>query len=151
RPRPVAPVEPPPAATPSRDGWVWPADGPLTSHFGWRRHPIFGDMRFHAGIDIGAAYGSPTHAADDGVVTYAGPASGYGTLVLISHGTRGGRDVTTGYAHQSALLVGVGDHVARGQQVGRVGNEGNSTGPHLHFEVRLDGDPVDPLDYVSPP
>ncbi len=146
--RPAAPA---PAAAPRSDGWVWPADGPLTSRFGYRRHPIYGDVRFHAGIDIGASYGSPTHAADDGVVTYAGPASGYGTLVLISHGSRDGRDITTGYAHQSALLVRAGESVTRGQQVGRVGNEGNSTGPHLHFEVRLDGDPVDPLDYVSPP
>jgi murein DD-endopeptidase MepM/ murein hydrolase activator NlpD len=66
-------------------------------------------------------------------------------------GVRGGRDITTGYAHMSELDVSVGQHVARGQQVGRVGNEGNSTGPHLHFEVRLDGDPVDPLNWVSIP
>jgi murein DD-endopeptidase MepM/ murein hydrolase activator NlpD len=107
-------------------------------------------MRFHAGIDIGAPYGTTVWASDEGTVVYAGEASGYGTLVLISHGTVNGQDLTTGYAHMSALLVSEGQHVTRGQQIGRVGNEGNSTGPHLHFEVRLDGNPVQPLDYVSP-
>jgi murein DD-endopeptidase MepM/ murein hydrolase activator NlpD len=131
--------------------FLWPTDGHFTSPFGWRVHPIFGDLRFHAGIDIGAPYGTSVWSADDGTVVYAGYASGYGTLVLISHGTVGGRDVTTGYAHMSELDVSPGQHVARGQQVGRVGNEGNSTGPHLHFEVRLDGDPVDPLGWVSIP
>jgi len=131
--------------------FLWPASGPLTSTFGWRMHPIFHVMRFHAGIDIGASYGAPVSAAADGVVTSAGDASGYGTLVVVSHGTRGGQDLSTAYAHMSQLLVSVGQHVGRGQQVGAVGNEGNSTGPHLHFEVRLDGSPVDPLGYVSQP
>jgi len=131
--------------------FLWPASGPFTSTFGWRMHPIFHVMRFHAGIDIGASYGAPVSAAADGVVTSAGDASGYGTLVVISHGTRGGQDLSTAYAHMSQLLVSVGQHVGRGQQVGAVGNEGNSTGPHLHFEVRLDGSPVDPLGYVSQP
>jgi len=131
--------------------FLWPADGPLTSRFGWRMHPIFHVLRLHAGIDIGAAYGAPVSAADAGVVTFAGESSGYGTLVVISHGTQDGRDISTAYAHMSQLLVGVGQHVGRGQQVGAVGNEGNSTGPHLHFEVRLDGSAVDPLGYVSPP
>ncbi|MEO6203858.1 MAG: M23 family metallopeptidase, partial [Mycobacteriales bacterium] len=103
------------------------------------------------GIDIGAGHGSAVSAAQSGTVVYAGRANGYGTLVLISHGTRGGKDLATGYAHMSSLLVSEGDTVTRGQTVGRVGNEGNSTGPHLHFEVRLNGDPVDPLDYVSAP
>ena len=138
-------------ARPSSARFLWPADGPLTSEFGWRMHPIFHEMRFHAGIDIGAGYGAPVWAADDGTVVYAGYASGYGTLVLISHGTVNGQDLTTGYAHMSALNVSQGDHVSRGQPVGQVGNEGNSTGPHLHFEVRLDGNPVDPLGWVSQP
>jgi murein DD-endopeptidase MepM/ murein hydrolase activator NlpD len=137
-------------ARPSTARFLWPASGPLTSNFGWRMHPIFHEMRFHAGIDIGAPYGAPVWAADDGTVVYAGYASGYGTLVLISHGTVNGQDLTTGYAHMSQLAVSEGQHVGRGQQVGNVGNEGNSTGPHLHFEVRLDGTPVNPLDYVSP-
>jgi murein DD-endopeptidase MepM/ murein hydrolase activator NlpD len=131
--------------------FVWPTDGHFTSSFGWRTHPIFGDRRFHAGIDIGAPYGTSVWSADEGTVVYAGYASGYGTLVVISHGTVGGKDLTTGYAHMSSLLVSPGQQVSRGQQVGRVGNEGNSTGPHLHFEVRLDGDPVDPLNWVSIP
>jgi len=81
----------------------------------------------------------------------AGVASGYGTLVVISHGTQGGRDVSTAYAHMGLLAVREGQVIERGDKVGEIGNEGNSTGPHLHFEVRLNGDPVDPLDYVDPP
>jgi murein DD-endopeptidase MepM/ murein hydrolase activator NlpD len=138
-------------ARPSDARFLWPTDGQFTSPFGWRMHPIFHVMRFHAGIDIGAAYGTAVWAADEGTVVYAGAATGYGTLVLISHGTVNGQDITTGYAHMSQLLVSVGQHVSRGQQVGAVGNEGNSTGPHLHFEVRLDGTPVDPLNWVSIP
>jgi murein DD-endopeptidase MepM/ murein hydrolase activator NlpD len=138
-------------ARPSSARFLWPTDGHFTSAFGWRMHPIFHEMRFHAGIDIGAAYGTSVWAADEGTVVYAGEASGYGTLVLISHGTVNGQDLTTGYAHMSQLLVSPGQHVSRGQQVGAVGNEGNSTGPHLHFEVRLDGNPVDPLGWVSIP
>jgi murein DD-endopeptidase MepM/ murein hydrolase activator NlpD len=138
-------------ARPSSSRFVWPTDGHFTSPFGWRTHPIFGDRRFHAGIDIGAPYGTSVWSADEGTVVYAGYASGYGTLVLVSHGTVGGRDLTTGYAHMSALLVSAGQHVSRGELVGRIGSEGNSTGPHLHFEVRLDGEPVDPLGWVSIP
>jgi murein DD-endopeptidase MepM/ murein hydrolase activator NlpD len=138
-------------ARPSTSRFLWPTDGHFTSPFGWRMHPIFHDMRFHAGIDIGAPIGTPVWAADAGTVIYAGYASGYGTLVLVSHGTVNGKDLTTGYAHMSELDVSVGQAVGRGQQVGRVGNEGNSTGPHLHFEVRLDGNPVDPLGWVSIP
>ncbi len=135
----------------STTGWLWPANGRLTSRYGYRTHPIYGDRRFHAGIDIGAGYGSTVSATQDGTVVYAGRANGYGTLVLISHGTRNGKDIASGYAHMSQLLVHEGQRVTKGQTVGKVGNEGNSTGPHLHFEVRLDGDPVDPLDYVSAP
>ncbi len=131
--------------------FAWPTDGRLTSRFGYRRHPIYGDVRFHAGIDIGAPIGTPVWAASPGTVIQAGYASGYGTLVLVSHGSFNGRDIVTGYAHMSTVLVSVGQRVGRGQEVGRVGNEGNSTGPHLHFEVRANGDPIDPLDWVSPP
>ena len=130
---------------------LWPADGPLTSRYGYRTHPIYGDRRLHSGIDIGAGYGAAVSAAEGGTVVYAGAAQGYGTLVVISHGTQNGRDLATAYAHMSSVLVTQGQQVSTGQLVGRVGNEGNSTGPHLHFEVRLDGNPVDPLDYVSPP
>ncbi len=130
---------------------LWPAPGRLTSRYGYRTHPIYGDRRFHAGIDIGGGLGARVSAAEDGIVTYAGYASGYGTLVVVSHGTKGGRDLSTAYAHMGDIDVSEGQSVRRGQKVGEIGNEGNSTGPHLHFEVRLDGDPVDPLDYVSPP
>jgi murein DD-endopeptidase MepM/ murein hydrolase activator NlpD len=142
---------PPPQAQPRSGRMLWPAQGRLTSRYGYRTHPIYGDRRFHAGIDIGGGLGARVSAADPGIVTYAGYASGYGTLVVISHGTRGGRDLSTGYAHMGQIAVREGQYVERGQRVGAIGNEGNSTGPHLHFEVRLDGEPVDPLDYVDPP
>lgn len=143
---------PPPRAGGERTGdMLWPAPGRLTSRYGNRKHPIYGDYRFHAGIDIGGGLGARVSAADGGTVTYAGYARGYGTLVVISHGLVGGRDLSTAYAHMGRISVSEGQRVGRGQQVGSVGNEGNSTGPHLHFEVRRNGDPVDPLDYVSPP
>ncbi len=139
----------PPAADQGR--MQWPADGRLTSRYGTRRHPIYGDTRFHAGIDIGAPSGSPIVAAEDGVVVFSGVQSGYGNSIAISHGTVGGRDLVTFYAHQSQLIARQGARVSRGQVIGRVGSTGNSTGPHLHFEVRLDGATTDPLDWVSPP
>jgi murein DD-endopeptidase MepM/ murein hydrolase activator NlpD len=142
-----APPPPPPPAARNDTGWLWPGNGRLTSRFGWRAHPIFGDRRFHAGIDLGGGYGAPVLATESGVVIYSGSASGYGTLVVISHGDR----ISSAYAHMSALLVREGQMVSRGQTIGRIGNEGNSTGPHLHFEIRLSGNPVDPLNYVSPP
>lgn len=149
------PVSPPRTATAPRTAaqgrMLWPTSGRLTSRFGNRVHPIFGGVRFHAGIDIGAPIGTPTLAADDGIVVLAGVQSGYGMAIGVSHGAVDGRDVVTFYAHQSAVLVSIGQRVTRGQQIGKVGNTGNSTGPHLHFEVRLDGSPVDPLAWVSPP
>lgn len=138
---------PPAAAAQNESGWLWPGNGRLTSHYGWRTHPIYGDRRFHAGIDLGGGYGAPVLATESGVVIYAGSASGYGTLVVVSHG--GG--VSSAYAHNSAILVREGQSVSRGQTLARIGNVGNSTGPHLHFEIRRNGDPVDPLGYVSPP
>jgi murein DD-endopeptidase MepM/ murein hydrolase activator NlpD len=108
-------------------------------------------MRFHAGIDIGGGFGARVSAAEGGTVIFAGQAGGYGTLVVVTHGTVNGRNLSTAYAHMSRLSVSQGQSVSRGQQVGAIGSEGASTGPHLHFEVRRDGEPVDPLDYVSPP
>jgi murein DD-endopeptidase MepM/ murein hydrolase activator NlpD len=130
---------------------LWPADGPMTSRYGYRTHPIYGDRRFHAGIDIGAGSGAAIAAADAGIVVFAGTQGGYGNMVLVSHGLEGGRELVTAYAHQSSILVTDGQRVTKGQTIGRVGSTGNSTGPHLHFETRLDGDPVDPLNYVSEP
>jgi murein DD-endopeptidase MepM/ murein hydrolase activator NlpD len=147
------PAAPRPSSTSDEQSgrMLWPAPGRLTSRYGYREHPIYGDRRFHAGIDIGGGLGARVSAAESGIVTYAGYASGYGTLVVISHGTRGGRDVSTAYAHMGRLTVREGESLDRGEKVGEIGSEGNSTGPHLHFEVRLNGDPVDPLDYVDPP
>ena len=119
-------------------GWTWPASGPVTSEFGYR----WG--RLHAGLDIGAPTGAPIWAAAAGVVSYAGTMGGYGNIILIDHG--GG--ITTAYAHQTSFVVGVGANVAAGQQIGRVGSTGNSTGPHLHFEVRVGGSPQNPRSYL---
>lgn len=135
----------------SSSRFQWPTNGQLTSRYGYRQHPIYGDTRFHAGIDIGAGWGTSVWAAAAGTVVHAGSAGGYGNLVLVSHGTYGGRDIVTGYAHMSSISVVVGEQIQPGEQVGRVGSTGNSTGPHLHFEVRRDGDPVEPLEWVSPP
>ncbi|HWH30478.1 MAG TPA: M23 family metallopeptidase, partial [Mycobacteriales bacterium] len=128
-------------------GWLWPGYGRLTSRYGWRTHPIYGDRRFHAGIDLGGGYGAPVLATESGVVIYSGYASGYGTLVVVAHGD----SISSAYAHNSAILVTEGQRVSRGQTIARIGNAGNSTGPHLHFEIRVNGNPRDPLDYVSPP
>jgi murein DD-endopeptidase MepM/ murein hydrolase activator NlpD len=123
---------------------MWPVSGPVTSPFGWRMHPILHVRKFHTGIDIGVGYGVPIHAADAGTVIYATWMSGYGNVIIIDHG--GG--ISTLYAHQSSLAVGNGAHVSRGQVVGYVGSTGFSTGPHLHFEVRVNGNPVDPMGYL---
>ncbi len=123
---------------------AWPVSGPVTSGFGWRVHPILHVRKFHTGIDIGAGYGTPIHAADSGTVIYATWMSGYGNVTIIDHG--GG--ISTLYAHQSSLAAGNGVRVGRGQVIGYVGSTGFSTGPHLHFEVRLNGNPVDPLAYL---
>ncbi|MGH2755080.1 MAG: murein hydrolase activator EnvC family protein [Actinomycetota bacterium] len=125
--------------------FLWPAAGPLTSPYGWRTHPIFGDQRLHAGIDIGAPYGAPVIAADEGTVTYVGVMSGYGNVIVLDHG--GG--VATTYNHLSAYSVGSGQSVGRGSPIGAVGCTGYCTGPHLHFEVRVNGSPVDPMPYLQ--
>ena len=122
----------------------WPLGGPITSPFGWRVHPITGASRFHSGIDIGGDYGDTIHAAGAGIVSYAGWISGYGYAVIIDHG--GG--ISTLYGHNQALLVSEGQSVSQGQAIAECGSTGNSTGPHCHFEVRVDGEPVDPMGYL---
>ena len=124
--------------TPSSSGLIWPVNGPVTSPFGYR----WG--RLHAGIDIGVPYGTPIHAAASGTVVLAGWVGGYGNYTCIDHG--GG--LATCYAHQSSFAVSTGEHVTQGQVIGYVGSTGHSFGPHLHFEVRINGNPVDPLGYL---
>ena len=113
----------------------------MSSPFGWRTHPITRTSRLHAGLDFAAPKGTAIYAASNGVVSSSGYVSGYGYLIEIDHGS----GVTTAYAHNSENLVEAGDIVGRRQMIARVGNTGNSTGPHLHFEVRLDGVPIDPM------
>lgn len=122
-----------------------PVPGPVTSPFGYRIHPIFGTRKLHTGWDLSAAAGSPIVAAADGVVVSAGWRGGYGNAVVIDHG--GG--LATLYAHQSSMAVGTGQSVAQGQVIGYVGCTGYCTGAHLHFEVRVNGAPVDPSGYVG--
>jgi murein DD-endopeptidase MepM/ murein hydrolase activator NlpD len=113
----------------------------IGSSFGYRVDPFTGGARFHSGVDIKAAWGDPVGASQTGMVKFAGWHSGYGNLVIIDHG--GG--VTTHYAHLSSFAVAVGTKVGRGTIVGRAGSTGRSTSPHLHYEVRIDDNPVNPL------
>lgn len=124
--------------TPSSSGLIWPVGGPITSPFGYR----WG--RLHAGIDIGAGYGTPIRAAAGGTVVLAAWTGGYGNYTCIDHG--GG--MATCYAHQASFATSAGAQVGQGQVIGYVGNTGNSFGAHLHFEVRINGNPVDPLGYL---
>ncbi len=128
----------------STGSMVWPAEGEITSPFGWRVHPIFGTQRLHTGIDIGADYGDAVRAADGGVVIHSDWMGGYGNAVIIDHGN----GISTLYAHNSQLVVSEGQTVAKGQTISRAGSTGYSTGPHLHFEVRQNGSPVNPLNYL---
>ena len=126
---------------PVESGLEMPVAGPITSYFGYRYHPILHFTRFHAGLDIGAGWGSPIVAAGDGQVVGAGWAGGYGREVQIAHG--GG--LVSLYGHMSEIVAQQGSFVRRGQVIGYVGSSGLSTGPHVHFEVRQDGQPVNPL------
>ncbi|WP_052847083.1 murein hydrolase activator EnvC [Veillonella sp. oral taxon 780] len=121
-----------------------PVNAPITSDFGWRIHPIYGTSRLHAGTDFGVDEGTPVHAADGGVVVEAGWISGYGYTVIIDHGN----GMSTLYAHNSDVSVSPGQTVSKGQVVSYSGNTGGSTGPHLHFEVRINGEPTDPMGYL---
>jgi murein DD-endopeptidase MepM/ murein hydrolase activator NlpD len=125
-------------STVSSSGLIWPVSGPITSPFGWR----WG--RMHQGIDIGVPSGTPIKAAASGTILYCGWEEGYGNLVVIDHGG----NIATAYGHQSSIAVTCGQHVDQGQTIGYVGCTGHCTGPHLHFEVRVDGNPVDPMGYL---
>ncbi|MGP1599878.1 MAG: murein hydrolase activator EnvC family protein [Dialister pneumosintes] len=123
----------------------YPCSGPITSPFGYRIHPIFGTTIYHSGIDIGVDEGTPVHAADSGAVIYSGSGlTGYGNVVIIDHGN----GLSTLYAHNSALLVSEGESVSKGQVVAYSGMTGYATGPHVHFEVRVNGSPTDPMGYL---
>ncbi len=129
------------AAVPS----LWPVTGRISSSFGERLDPFNGEGAFHAGIDIATAYGTPIHAPADGVVAKAGPARGFGREMIIDHG--GG--VTTIYGHLSGFAVVAGQLVRQGQIIGYIGSAGRSTGPHLHYEVRINNIPVNPHKYLK--
>ena len=124
--------------TPSASGFIWPVNGTVVSGFGWR----WG--RMHEGIDISTSSGTPTWSAAAGTVIHSGWLGGYGNLVVVDHGN----GLATAYAHASAILVGVGQQVSQGETLSLVGSTGNSSGPHLHFEVRVNGAAVDPLFYM---
>lgn len=143
----VAPAAPAPAVAPTGDRsslGIGPTSRPLAasvgSAYGPRRHPIHGDVRMHHGVDIAAPAGTPIHAFAAGTVTFAGPRGGYGNVVVVEHAN----GVESRYAHQAAIDVAVGQQVAAGEVVGRVGATGAATGPHLHFELRRGGESIDP-------
>jgi len=123
---------------------MWPIEGRVTSSFGEREDPINGEGAFHAGIDIAAPYGSAVRAAADGDVSATRMGAGYGREVTLDHG----HDLITVYGHLSSMLVVPGQHVSRGQVIGYVGQSGRSTGPHLHYEVRVHMVPVNPHKYL---
>jgi len=132
----------------SSAGFIYPISGPITSPFGWRTHPIFKSRIFHSGIDIGGPNGGAIKASNDGRVIYSGWYGGYGKVVILDHGIINGKPITTLYGHMSAILVSNGQNVKKGQQIGREGSTGYSTGPHCHFEVRVNGKPTNPLSYI---
>ncbi len=136
--------EPPPSTAGGPSSFSWPVTGPITSPFGARVDPVIGGLHVHTGIDIGAPSGTTIGAAADGHVIFAGSYGGYGNAIIIDHGG----SVSTLYGHCSQIFVGVGQDVQRGQAIGAVGMTGYATGPHLHFEVRIDGRPQDPMSYL---
>ena len=133
-----------PSYTQGRGVLSWPCNGPITSPYGYRVHPIFGTTIYHSGIDIGVDYGTPIHAADSGTVIYVGWISGYGNAVIIDHGN----GMQTLYGHNQSLNVSEGQSVSKGQVIAFAGSTGNSTGPHCHFEVQVNGSAVDPMGYL---
>lgn len=124
--------------------FIWPVNGVITSEYGYRTHPIFGSTIYHSGMDIGVDYGTPVCAADSGVVVEADWISGYGYTVIIDHGN----GLSSLYGHNESLNVSAGQSVSQGQVIAYAGSTGNSTGPHVHFEVRQNGDTVDPAAYL---
>lgn len=137
------------SSVPAASGvFLRPCGGRITSYFGYRIHPIFKTKIYHTGVDIGAPMGTPIKAANSGKVIYTGWYGGYGKVVIIDHGNVKGKPTSTLYAHQSRIAASNGQYVKKGQVIGYVGSTGYSTGPHLHFEVRINGKPVNPLNYI---
>ena len=129
-------------------GFIKPIQGRITSLYGWRTHPIFNTRSFHSGVDIGGPNYGEIRASNSGKVIYSGWYGGYGKVVIIEHGIINGKPVTTLYAHMSSILVSNGQRVNKGQVIGKEGTTGYSTGPHCHFEVRVNGQTVNPLNYI---
>ena len=123
---------------------IWPVEGKVTSSFGEREDPFNGEGTFHSGVDISAGFGEPIHATADGVVEFADRTSGYGREVIIDHG----HGVKTVYGHMSGFAITPGAEVRRGQVIGYIGMSGRSTGPHVHYEVRIQNVPVNPHKYL---
>ncbi|HEY0794693.1 MAG TPA: M23 family metallopeptidase [Acidisarcina sp.] len=123
---------------------LWPVMGRITSSFGEREDPFNGEGAFHSGVDIACSFGEPVHAAADGVVESAAMGNGYGREIVLDHG----HGIHTVYAHLSGFAITAGQHVTKGQTIGYVGQSGRSTGPHLHYEVRVENTPVNPHKYM---
>ena len=132
----------------SSAGFMKPIAGRITSPFGWRTHPIFNSRTFHSGVDIGGPNYGSIRASNSGKVIYSGWYGGYGKVVIIDHGIVNGNPMTTLYAHMSTIKVNNGQSVQKGQVIGLEGTTGYSTGPHCHFEVRINGKPNNPLNYI---
>ncbi len=122
-----------------------PVAGEISSSFGMRKHPIYGDYRFHHGVDISAPEGTPVYSAMSGRVIFSGEEAGYGNVVVVDHGN----GYITKYAHNRVNLVKEGDYVDAAAVIAEVGSTGASTGPHLHFEVRYDGKSIDPINVLA--
>ena len=129
-------------------GFIKPIQGRITSPFGWRTHPIFNSKSFHSGVVIGGPNLGAIRASNSGKVIYSGWYGGYGKVVIIEHGIVNGKPITTLYAHMNTIKVSNGQRVSKGDVVGYDGTTGYSTGPHCHFEVRVNGQPNNPLNYI---
>lgn len=129
-------------------GFIRPVGGPVTSPFGWRVHPIFKRKIYHSGVDLGMPMNAPVKAANSGKVIFVGWYGGYGKVVIIDHGRINGVPTTTLYAHLNSYRVSVGSTVVKGHVIANVGTTGYSTGPHLHFEVRQNGNPTNPFNFI---
>ena len=129
--------------------FILPVQGRVSSPFGWRTHPVFKTRKFHSGVDLAVPMGTPVKCSNSGVVVYSGWYGGYGKVVIVSHGNYKGKPTSTLYAHLSRYNVNKGAKVSKGQVIGNCGSTGYSTGPHVHFEVRVNGNPTNPFNYAK--